>query len=140
MGSGISYRNLLVFLYLTLFASFFIIPQEAACQVSAQPSASADTTSKSYIRLKDDTGIPWETRQKSPLYLDNPSNIKSNVIYDPEKNEYIIYQKVGAFDYRTPVHMSPEEFRKYEYTRAMREYWVPWVSRTTRSNWSMASW
>ena len=31
------------------------------------------------------------------------------------KNEYILYQKVGPFDYRTPVHMSPEEFRKYEY-------------------------
>ncbi|MCK7542136.1 MAG: hypothetical protein MZV63_70280 [Marinilabiliales bacterium] len=54
-------------------------------------------------------------KQKAPLFLDNPSNIKSAVIYDPEKNEYIIYQKVGAFDYRTPVHMSPEEFRKYEY-------------------------
>ena len=55
--------------------------------------------------------------------LDNPSNIKYSAIYDPEKNEYIIYQKVGPFDYRTPVHMSPEEFRKYEYRRAMNEYW-----------------
>ena len=35
----------------------------------------------------------------------------------PDKNEYILYEKIGAFDYRTPVHMSPEEFRKYEYSQ-----------------------
>jgi cell surface protein SprA len=52
-----------------------------------------------------------------------PSNFKSTAIYDPAKNEYIIYQKVGDLDYRIPVRMSPEEFRKYEYDRAMRDYW-----------------
>ncbi len=96
------------------------ITEEAGSQTSVQTS---DTSRRSPLRLQDVSGIPWETTQKSPLFLDNPSNIKSNVIYDPEKNEYILYQKVGSFDYRTPVHMSPEEFRKYEYTRAMRDYW-----------------
>ena len=74
------------------------------------------------------SGIPWDQKESSPLFLDKPSNIKSSVIYDPVKNEYIIYEKVGQFDYRTPVHMSPEEFRKYEYTRAMREYWQSRIS------------
>ena len=63
------------------------------------------------------------TTPKAPLFLNNPSNIKYSAVYDAQKNEYIIYQKVGPFDYRTPVHMSPEEFRKYEYRRAMDEYW-----------------
>ena len=75
------------------------------------------------LKLKDNSGIPWEPKQKAPLFLNNPSNIKSTVIYDAEKNEYVVYQKVGAFEYRTPVHMSPEEFRKYEFDRAMRDYW-----------------
>ncbi|NLN30972.1 MAG: cell surface protein SprA [Bacteroidales bacterium] len=69
------------------------------------------------------SGIPWENRSQNPLFLRNPSNISSEVIYNPEKDEYIIYQKVGSFDYRTPVYMSPEEFRKYEFGRAMRDYW-----------------
>jgi hypothetical protein len=47
------------------------------------------------------------TQGQNPLFLNNPSNISSTVIYDPKKDEYIIYQKVGSFDYRTPVHMSP---------------------------------
>ncbi|MDQ1332297.1 MAG: Cell surface protein SprA, partial [Bacteroidota bacterium] len=123
MGSGKSYRNLLVFLYLILFASL-LFPSEANGQTSIQ----SDTSLKSVLKLKDVSGIPWEPKQKAPLFLDNPSNIKSSVIYDPDKNEYIVYQKVGSFDYRTPVHMSPEEFRKYEYARAMRDYWQSRIS------------
>ena len=91
-------------------------------------AAAEDTTRKSVLKLKDDSGIPWESKQKAPLFLDNPSNFKSTVIYDPDKNEYILYEKIGAFDYRTPVHMSPEEFRKYEYEKAMRDYWQSRIS------------
>ena len=57
-----------------------------------------------------------------------PSNFSRTAIYDPVKNEYIIYQKVGGLDYRIPVRMSPEEFRKYEYERAMRDYWQSRIS------------
>jgi hypothetical protein len=123
LGSGISYRNLLLFLYLVLFAAFLLQSTTASSQSALQSTQTQDTSRKSILKLKEDSGIPWEPKQKAPLFLDNPSNIKSTVIYDAAKNEYVVYQKVGAFEYRTPVHMSPEEFRKYEFDRAMREYW-----------------
>jgi hypothetical protein len=110
-------------LYLVLFAAFFLQSTDADCQTASQNSQKQDTSRKSILKLYDNSGIPWEPVQKSPLFLDNPSNIKSSVIYNTEKNEYVVYQKVGAFDYRTPVHMSPEEFRKYEYDKEMRDYW-----------------
>jgi cell surface protein SprA len=91
-------------------------------------SVAPDTTRKTILKLKDDTGIPWESKQKAPLFLNKPSNFKSTVIYDPDKDEYILYEKIGALDYRTPVHMSPDEFRKYEYARAMRDYWESRIS------------
>ena len=111
MGSGISYKNLLQVLFLVLFALISLHSTEASGQVALQSTPRRDTTVKSFLKLKDVSGIPWESRQRAPLYLDNPSNIKSTVIYDPDKDEYIVYQKVGTFDYRTPVHMKPEEFR-----------------------------
>jgi cell surface protein SprA len=123
LGSGISYKNLLLFLYLVLFAAFLLQSTDANCQVALQNSQKQDTSRKSILKLKDNSGILWEPKQKAPLFLDNPSNIKSSVIYDAAKNEYVVYQKVGAFEYRTPVHMSPEEYRKYEFDRAMRDYW-----------------
>jgi hypothetical protein len=128
LGSGISYKNLLVFSYLVLFASFILKSTEASSQTVLQAAGAVDTTRRSVLKLKDNSGIPWEPKQKAPLFLDNPSNFKSTVIYDPDKNEYILYQKIGAFDYRTPVHMSPEEFRKYEYSRAIRDYWQSRIS------------
>jgi cell surface protein SprA len=128
LGSGISYKNLLVFSYLLLFASFLLKSEEASSQNVSGSAAVQDTTRRSVLKLKDDSGIPWESKQKAPLFLDNPSNLKSSVIYDPEKNEYIIYEKIGTFDYRSPVHMNPEEFRKYEYSRAMRDYWQSRIS------------
>ena len=32
-------------------------------------------------------------------------------------------RKVGELDYRTPVYMSPEEYRRYQFEKSMREYW-----------------
>ncbi len=127
MGSGISYKNLLKFSYFVLFASLVLISAEANSQIPV-PAGAADTIRKSPFKLKDVSGNPWEPVQKAPLYLNNPSNITSTVIYNPEKNEYVIYQKVGTFDYRTPVHMSPEEFRKYQFNKEMRDYWQSRIS------------
>jgi cell surface protein SprA len=123
LGSGILHKNLLLFLYLALFATLLLQSTDAKSQVVSQNTQNQDSSRKSILRLKNDSGIPWEPKQKSPLFLNDPSNIKSSVIYDAEKNEYIVYQKVGAFDYRAPVHMSPEEFRKFEFEKALRDYW-----------------
>jgi cell surface protein SprA len=128
LGSGISYRNILGFSYLLLLASILLKSVETSGQNALQYTDVADTSRKSFLKLKDDSGIPWESKQKSPLFLDKPSNFKSTVIYDPDKDEYILFEKIGAIDYRPPVHMSPEEFRKFEYTRAMRDYWESRIS------------
>jgi len=128
LGSGISYKNILICSYLLLSASFFLKSTEASSQNAVQKSVTADTTRTLILKLKDDTGHPWESQQKAPLFLDKPSNFKSTVIYDPEKNEYILYERIGALDYRPPVHMNPEEFRKYEYARTMRDYWQSRIS------------
>jgi cell surface protein SprA len=101
---------------------------EASSQTALQSTGATDTTRKSVLKLKEDSGIPWDSQQKAPLFLDKPSNYKSTVIYDANKNEYILYEKISALDYRPPVHMSPEEFRKYEYSRAMRDYWQSRIS------------
>ena len=123
MGSGISYKNILLLSFLALSASFILFSSEARSQNTIRTSNTSDTTRKSALRLRDNTGIPWESSRQSPLFLNNPSNYNSSVVYDPAKNEYVLYQKIGTFNSRTPVYMSPDEFRRYEYTRAMRDYW-----------------
>ncbi|MGE5419171.1 MAG: cell surface protein SprA [Chloroflexota bacterium] len=115
--------------YLTVFRHLFLIALSSLIfnGVNGQNRPAVQDTS-GVLRLNDDTGRPWERKENSPLFLNKPSNVRSSVIYDPVKNEYIIYEKVGEFDYRTPIHMNPKEFREYEYTRAMREYWQQRIS------------
>ncbi|NJK84942.1 MAG: cell surface protein SprA [Bacteroidales bacterium] len=60
----------------------------------------------------------------SPLFLDDPSNVKSSVTFNPETNEYILSKKVGNLDYRPSSVMSFKEFREYEKEVAKRNYWV----------------
>ena len=119
MRSEISYKKILIFVFLVI--TVFLNKTEISNGQAALQQA--DTSGKTILKLQENTGIPWDNKQSSPLFLNNPSNIRSTVIYDPDKNEYIIYEKVGAFDIRTPMHMSPDEFRKYEYRRAMQDYW-----------------
>ncbi|MGD0582333.1 MAG: cell surface protein SprA [Bacteroidales bacterium] len=108
---------------LFLSALFSLHVTDAHSQATSGNTSAQDTSRKSILKLNDVSGIPWETQNRAPLFLNMPSNIKSGVIYDPDKNEYIVYEKVGGFDYRPPVHMNPDEFRKYEFERSMREYW-----------------
>jgi len=120
LKSCFSYKNLQQIFRIVFSAIFsFII----FLQSYGQNVTPLDTTKKQVLKLKDISGIPWENSTSSPLFLNIPKNITSKVVYDPDKNEYIIYQKAGSFDYRLPVRMSPEEYRKYEFDRAMREYW-----------------
>jgi cell surface protein SprA len=81
------------------------------------------TPADSVLKLHPDPSFPWEAKKSSPLFLYNPSTITTRVDYDGKNNQYIIYQKAGTLDYRRPIYMSPEEYRKYEFNQAMREYW-----------------
>ncbi|MDX9948790.1 MAG: cell surface protein SprA, partial [Bacteroidales bacterium] len=107
-----------------------LISNEADSQIPAAASV-PDTTVRSPLRLKDVSGNPYEESVRTPLFLSNPSNITTGAVYDPDKNEYMIFQKVGSFDYRNPVYMSPEEYRKYQFNKEMREYWEARVAGET---------
>lgn len=59
----------------------------------------------------------------SPLYLHNPSNIRSNIEFDPETGTYVFSEKVGSLNFRNPTYMTFDEYRRYDMQNAKREYW-----------------
>ena len=124
LRSGEKYISLSsLFLCLLLFLSAGFGDASLLAQQNQLNQEVQDTTRKSVLKLEDISSVPWEKRKASPFFLDMPSNYKRTAIYDPERNEYILYTRVVELDYRLPVRMSPEEFRKYEYERSMRDYW-----------------
>ena len=63
--------------------------------------------------FNDNSGNPYDDQQDGGLYLNTPSNIKPDVIYNPDNNEYILNNKAGTLDYRTPTYMSFDDYQKY---------------------------
>jgi hypothetical protein len=113
-------------LSLLFYCLLLLFPNTGFNTVGALPFQniqSSDTTRKSPLKLDDVPSRPWETTSTSPFFLRMPSNYSRSAIYDPVRNEYVIYNRIGSIDSRIPLRLSPEEFRKYEYERAMRDYW-----------------
>jgi cell surface protein SprA len=52
-----------------------------------------------------------------------PSNLRTEVEYNPETGEYKMYEKVGAFETGTPFNMSAEEYYAYSSQQSKDEYW-----------------
>ncbi|NOY37976.1 MAG: cell surface protein SprA [Chlorobi bacterium] len=73
--------------------------------------------------FKDYRGIPFQQQPESGLYLSLPGNVRREIVYDPDKNVYIVYEKVGKMNYRLPYIMTPDQYRKWEYDQALRQYW-----------------
>jgi len=61
---------------------------------------------------------------QSPMFLKPPSNVQQSVEYDQETGEYIIQEKLGDMDYRTPYTMSLDEYLKYDLDRSIESYWA----------------
>ena len=59
----------------------------------------------------------------SPLYLQNPSNIRSLVVYDPLTKKYVFSETIGSWNYRNPTTMTMDEFHRYELKQQVNDYW-----------------
>jgi len=83
----------------------------------------AQDSTLNYPLPKSD-GYPFSNASfNSPLYLKTPSNINSNVIYDPLTKKYIFSETVGTWNYRNPTLMSTEEYERYEFRQQVNDYW-----------------
>lgn len=66
----------------------------------------------------------YGSQKQSPLYLKDPKNILSSIKYDPVSGNYILVTRVGGVDYRRPISMTAEEYKKYEAEKSLRDYWM----------------
>ncbi|MBE9469569.1 MAG: cell surface protein SprA [Bacteroidetes bacterium] len=82
-----------------------------------------DTTQLQYP-FKDESNHQYlSTDKQSDLYLKSPSNIKTEIKYNPETNQYEFTKKIGKFNYRLPSSMSQKNYMKYDFEKSTKEYW-----------------
>ncbi len=77
-----------------------------------------------HFPLPDRASYPFSfSGQSSPLYLQNPSNIKARVIYDPLTRKYVFSETIGSWNYRNPTQMSMEEYARFDLNQQVNDYW-----------------
>ena len=81
------------------------------------------------------TGNPIEDlNNQSPLYLSDPSNFSTEIIYDPLTRQYTFKRRIGDFYYDTPTTLDENEFFDYQNRKGIREYWKERRSQNARAN------
>ncbi|MFI5150764.1 MAG: cell surface protein SprA [Bacteroidia bacterium] len=79
---------------------------------------------------------------KAPLYFNNnkglklhdPSNIKTQVVYDPDSNVFNVNQKIGDLNYREPTFMTYDEYIDYNMHKSLKDYWKQRVHAESLNN------
>ncbi len=64
-----------------------------------------------------------KTPESSPLYFSDPSNITTEVEFNPQTGEYEVKRKIGNLDYRPAKYMDLNEYLGYDLKNSLRSYW-----------------
>lgn len=60
---------------------------------------------------------------ESPLFLEDPSNVKKEFKYDPETGQYNYEQKIGDQNFRNPTYLNLDEYLNYDMAKSQRDFW-----------------
>lgn len=109
----------------------FVLIAFAAIFASAQTNTQKQDT---VPQKKDSLNLRYDFKhgQTGSLLLKYPS--KFDVIYDKNLDKYIIVEKIGDYYIKTPIFMTPEEYKKYRLQRDMLDYFKSKISAQNSRN------
>ncbi|MFK8059082.1 MAG: cell surface protein SprA [Polaribacter sp.] len=94
-------------------------------------SFSQNTTKKDSTSVKKDTvklKYNFKRDQKGGLFLDDLA--KKTIVFDKALNKYVIVEKIGGYNTRTPIYLTRKEYQQYVLKRDMLQYFKDKVSAT----------
>lgn len=72
----------------------------------------------------------YTDQKNSPINLNDPSNINTEIVYNMETGNYEVVQKIGDQYYRYPTSMTQQEYIEYQRQKALNDYWGEKVEET----------
>ncbi len=66
---------------------------------------------------------PEKNDSINSIYLNRPSNIRTEIKYDPVSREYVLYEKIGNLNYRLPQSMKMDDYLKFDIEQSIKDYW-----------------
>ena len=90
---------------------------------SLPPDTPEVTKDKLPYKFNDNNGSQPNYDDKSGLYLENPSNIKTETNYNPKTGNYDITQKIGDMDYRPETYVEFKDYQDELFKQAVKNHW-----------------
>ena len=122
------------------FLALFISPALSLTAASdydlfyRNPYAVEPDTTKMIYPIPVNTGNPLQDlNNQSPLYLSDPDNFSTEIIYDPLTGQYTFKRRIGQFYYDTPTTLTQSEYFEYKNRKGIQEYWKERRSQNSRS-------
>ena len=119
-----------------LFALFFARTASAGIYdiFYTAPYVVEPDTTKLVYPIPVGTGSPMQDlNNQSPLYLSDPDNFNTEIIYDPLTGQYTFKRRIGEFYYDTPTTLSQSEYFDYQNRKGIQQYWKERRSQNSRS-------
>ena len=127
-------RNILLLLIITIVYALGGYPTESRTTLRnynsltilsvPKDTVQIDTTGVLPFMFKDEPAFAYPNKQdSSKLFLKKPSNIRTEVEYDPVTGEYNFVEKIGDMNFRLPKSMTKKEFQKYDLEQSLQNYW-----------------
>ena len=109
-------------IFFLLFVGIVMLSLSANAQTAASSKAVADTTVR-YPVTKTTPESYEDIGNEGAVDLRTPSNIKSEIEYDPTTNRYILRTRVGETEIATPFSLTAEEYGNYSFRKSMEAYY-----------------
>jgi cell surface protein SprA len=74
-------------------------------------------------KFNDNNGSQPIYDDKSGLYLENPSNIKTETNYNPQTGNYDVTQKMGDLNYRPETYVEFQDYQDQLFKQAVKDHW-----------------
>lgn len=74
-------------------------------------------------KFEDNKGNEPIYDDKHKLYLENPSNVKTDIQYNPTTGNYDVTQKIGSLDYRPDTYIDAQDYQDYIFKKSTHDYW-----------------
>ncbi len=96
----------------------------------------ADSAIMAPLKVKQLGANSYEelTAPQSSMDLNDPDNVKTEVIYDPYSGGYIIHTKIGDTDVATPYLLTESEYKDFSERELMHRYWQQKISEVEHNN------
>ncbi|MBP1617981.1 MAG: hypothetical protein H6Q14_1808 [Bacteroidetes bacterium] len=127
-----TYKYILAFSFLILFIAFILGKTEYSVvpevlynpqdTIHEKPQDQSEGKKTRYPVKKTQVESYDDIDKKFPIDLRDPSNVKTEIVYDTENNCYIFRTKIGDEVIETPYVMDSGEFIEYTRRRQMTDY------------------